>query len=238
MKFPVRMGLIPDKAYVNVSAAVWVVPDETINLNLDPWVRQMRPGVFVKDYNYGLNPVDINVKAGTSGRIELVFKVEYQVFARYASGKYPVPIPFTGTLVCKYDWNYDCSDDGDISITNPLKPSEDSGVQDDVQVIIHSAAFQASPHSGLPFVKARTRVVYTGRVNPGPTDLPWIVANLQPVDFAVIPDMTPNPELLSRTFYFEHEEGAKFDAKAVHDWVILLKGSAPFLASANNQPRP
>lgn len=230
----------------------------------------------MKIFEDGLIPAHLNVKAGTKGEILIAVDADYSywTFETSWTGK-AKPEYFSGKLLCSCAWRYACTAEGELEIgDHTAKPSAIADelqfkIDDSVQS-------NAKPKAGIdPYVKIIVRVYYSGHgagQGPGvsvgpfsvapPTGSPGAPPSTQGVGNGLLVSLhvvgaqkpekpkptfkMPAPELLKRTYYFEHERAKDFrnnkDPKnkleALNGWADQVKKESPYLYWAMTQKDP
>jgi hypothetical protein len=167
--FDVKMGDLPDKSFIEVSAAGQVLPKGFEMVVGMPRQQIIEAGYDVGYFDSQLNPIHLDIKPGTEGVVRISVNVAYD-FWEQTSSHAILPDHQTGNVSCRGSWLYNCSKEGELVLI-PFA-IDDSQTSDHFSVTI-DRPLQANPKPGNgmdPFIFMFAKPVYGGKSgSPGLT---------------------------------------------------------------------
>lgn len=236
MKFPKGrwLGFSLSDVGVDISGDVRLLPDGSSSM---PWMyRHAYPGAQIKEFSFPKDaPLTLQVKAGTSGTIEVRLYIDYQFFL-YDQAPTPgldtvrnyVKIPdwvdpapkmpdmHKGTVHCHATWNYSSTRLGNLKleyVTVDLSP-----VSDGFSVRVDRAPVQEGPTRGQ--VQLIPRLEYSG---------PYTTASVTPIH--------PTVSLILTDIEQPKPPVPPVPGKALEHTVYFLFDERNHLSQKNNNPK-
>jgi hypothetical protein len=236
---PMGIAAYDGKSFIEVTGVAEVLPS-----GAKPYTpsnpRSPVPGYDMKFFDDNLQPVRLNVMAGTEGTIDIRLWVDYS-FWEAPDGPsigpfhpHSLPITNTGTVLCSCSWRYACTKQGELSEMEHYSAT-DSAVNDSFQVTIDSPTSNPNPKPSTPYVQFYPVVRFTGEGTQVAKRLKPIIAYLNVYGKVEPPPVPPPPakkypEKMITVIPFAKEGQRELDGAArsiASDWVKVMFDTYP-----------